>query len=197
MKEIGVPFRGPLALANIEGRKTQTRRLVSSPKWSLLDGGPVVKKVWAGLQWDKARTEAGPGDPLFLVPDADGKWHVITPRYLVGDRIWQRETVGFCAEENRYVYAADDPLFAGNFKPSIQMPRRASRFVGEITEVRGVFPRDISREDAIAEGCPEQEWYRVEGGPEKWFKTLLCDIHGDPGVLDMPMWAITYRRVEG
>ncbi len=83
------------------------------------------------------------------------------------------------------------------WKPSIHMPRWASRITLEIAEVRVQRLQDISEDDAIAEGCPAQPWYRVPAGPVKWFSTLWNDINGDRGSWKSNpwVWSLTFSRV--
>ena len=86
--------------------------------------------------------------------------------YHVGDILWVRETYGLFNDEDEYIYIyykADEgnpekcPYF-GKWKPSIHMPRKAARIFLEVKSVRVERLRDISHEDAKAEGalpiCP-------------------------------------------
>ena len=73
-----------------------------------------------------------------------------------GDRIWVRETwaplvSGGSPEFNLACYQATDE-FDGKWKPSIHMPRWASRYMLEVLSVREERVQDISEADAIAEG---------------------------------------------
>ncbi|WP_339530952.1 MULTISPECIES: hypothetical protein [unclassified Pseudomonas] len=118
-----------------------------------------------------------------------------------GDRLWVRETwycdhfevmrgpylkpddleVGEAIEDGTLVYAADGlapyEQEQPTWKPSIHMPRWASRILLEITEVRVERLKDISRGDIRAEGlqCPPEpasddvspnyrDWTRRPGG---------------------------------
>jgi hypothetical protein len=85
-----------------------------------------------------------------------------------GDRLWVRETWGRVGHPERIVYRenpADDYQWdagkpsQGDFRwrPSIFMPRRASRITLEIVGVRVERVQDISEEDAIAEGCSAEK----------------------------------------
>jgi hypothetical protein len=226
MREIGVPFKPGMALANLSGRKTQTRRLVSSPKWSLLDGGPCRKAVWDGLLWDTAvfgpLFVSGQVEPFLLVTDAEDRLRRITPRYRVGDRFWQREGHKlWCPEEDCWHvrYQADGsvaalpcdwdegpnymtPTDAGcadepsRWRPSIQMPRMASRCLLEITDVRGQMIQEISEEDAMAEGVVPLQMDAGSFLPR--FEGLWDSINGPRGAgwgSNPPVWAFSYRLV--
>lgn len=84
------------------------------------------------------------------------------------------------------------------WRPSIHMPRWASRITLEITDVRVQRLQDISEEDAIAEGvvCPRLGTYGMN--PETVFRDLWDSI-AKPGTFwrDNPwVWAISFKRVE-
>lgn len=120
------------------------------------------------------------------------------PRYAVGDLIWGREA--FCAPfgKREAAYRADnDFIGCYRWRPSIHMPRWASRITLEVTGVRVERLQDISLADSIAEGV---EPYRNRGGkltawrfPKHWEA-----IHG-PGSWDANPWVqvIAFRRVDG
>jgi hypothetical protein len=146
-------FSGPMVRAILEGRKTQTRRIVkpqpdenglSFMKNAPLDWREDVHGPW--LQW-KGETPGG------------DTWNGPTP-YLPGLNLWVRETHLFRASGRVVDYRADiDPVEAagfgamyGGWKPSIFLPRWASRINLEVTGVRVERLCDISEEDAIAEG---------------------------------------------
>lgn len=152
-------FSAPMVRAIREKRKTQTRRIVKDlritgpnpPNASTFD---VYNKV---DQWVGAFGRDGHGNATSLCPY--GK---------PGDRLWVRET--WAPFEYDYegvkpselprcqiVYFADQTrkLSGDRWRPSIFMPRWASRITLEITDVRVERLQDISEEDAKAEGI----WY--------------------------------------
>lgn len=98
-------------------------------------------------------------------------------------------------EEGQYHWkAGESPC---RWRPSIHMPRWASRITLEITDVRVERVQDISEEDAIAEGvvCPRLGTYGMN--PETVFRDLWDSI-AKPGALwrDNPwVWAISFKRV--
>ena len=135
--------------AMLEGRKTQTRRMLKpQPDFRGGVGDYHDAEEWG---WE----------------DEDG-YHVsvldICPNgFRVGDRLWVREN---CAtwEDHDAIYRADDEaeygmaVADGKFgakwrgRPSIHMPRWASRLTLTVTEVRVQRLQDISAADAVAEG---------------------------------------------
>lgn len=157
MTERPILFRPELVKAILDGRKTQTRRLVKFPHMNPLG------------QWEPS-TVGGPG-----CKDKYGRpaetvypviWHTRTgdvlssPHGNAGDRLWVRERFILRAGGKAVVYYADlnscdaagiGGLYGG-WKPSIHMPRWASRLTLEIQEVRVERVQDISEKDAEAEG---------------------------------------------
>ena len=139
MKERPILMSAEMVRALLAGRKTQTRRLVK-----LMDTGRVK------------------------LPGSHRNWHLEDPNVvkacpygLPGDRLWVKET--FLQRNSTTIYRADLYLFeaAGislnfNWKPSIFMPRKASRLTLEIKTLRVERLQDISEADAKAEGiqCP-------------------------------------------
>lgn len=220
-KERGMIFNAEMVRAILSGLKTQTRRIMAiQPENSKLGLRRVIesknvryngKYFWSqsdavGL---KARSK------VFACPY--GK---------VGDRIWVRETwqgplVDFELSDDlrrnpeKYekpencfysadgvpapeFYDADDNL-RRCWRPSIYMPRWASRILLEITNVRVERLNDISEEDAQAEGVslsthtitPPEAVYRVG------FSELWRSIYGDEGWKKNPwVWVIEFKRVQ-
>ncbi len=150
-RERGIIFSGEMVRAILEGRKTQTRR--------------VIKPQPHGIVFDQSI------DPAISALD-ESRTTIKCP-YPVGTRLWVRET--FCKNDNKdsdnnggYEYRAD---YYGamcidiiEWKPSIFMPRRASRINIMVTKVRVERPQDISGEDAEAEGLIHPEYGRGSVG---------------------------------
>lgn len=169
MKESPILFRGPMVRAILSGRKTQTRRPVSKG-WL-----PLVEEVLRGnKKWDISTIEYG-----LTIPFGE-----------IGDCLWLRETWHPCARIGREVeveYLADqtsrlislgnadldkfdDDWISSSWKPSIHMPRWASRITLEIINVRVEKIQEISEEDAKKEGMIQSEhgWYwGGDTGPEE------------------------------
>ena len=153
MKERPILFSGPMVRAILEGRKTQTRRIVKpQPHTSLNDGEPC------GLGWHtpKVTMERWQTAETF---SKELSRHC--PYGKPGDRLWVRETfadVGWPPTGPQYVYRAD-PDSGDNdvqkWRPSLFMPRAASRITLEVVSVRVERLNAISEEDAKAEGAEE------------------------------------------
>lgn len=144
MRERPILFSAPMVRAILAGTKSQTRRLIK----------PSPSDVVAFIGSDNQPTgEFG----LALDPEYTRvlQKHVRCPYGVPGDRLWVREA--WCEAEDGFAYAADldprqDPRGMG-WRPSIHMPRIASRIMLEVTAVRAQRLQDISEADAIAEGA--------------------------------------------
>ena len=103
--------------------------------------------------------------------------------------------------------------FLGSWKPSIHMPRKICRFVGELVEIRLERLQDITEEDAKAEGVywygeprpgvnvfkdylmPEGEDIGVSTAVLS-FQTLWASIHSIDSFLENPwVWVLEYKKV--
>ena len=133
-------FSGPMVRALLDGRKTMTRRVL---KGNLLGDLDKVFQLDDG-SWHHTASDGSHMSPV-SVP------------YICGDLLWVRESIDkVCASAGDEVaYMADwrgDPRGLG-WRPSIHMPRWASRLTLEVTDVRVERVQDISEEDAKAEGA--------------------------------------------
>lgn len=164
MKERPILFSDPMVRAILEGRKTQTRRVIRP----LL--GPGASWIsWEGVGWK----------PIGLLKDipSEAMSRMLYPHGERGDRMWVRETFAATGKV-RVAYRADMTTwgvanahdlstnevtphakvlpgklqFEPRWAPAIHMPRWASRLTLEITEVRVERVQDITAEDCIAEG---------------------------------------------
>lgn len=142
-------FSAPMVRALLDGRKTQTRRI---PTW-LRGKGPI--------------SELGPSSTQgfdWHFRDKNMRWHDVSNDrlrellpYDVGDSLWVRES--WAATDDGPAFMADhcgDPTGLG-WKPSIFMPRRASRLTLRVTDVRIQRLQEISAADALAEGTEPDE----------------------------------------
>lgn len=196
MKERPILFSGPMVRALLAGTKTQTRRVVK-PQPRILAGELMCWK-------DDALT--------------DDQMAACSPYGQPGDRLWVREAHCFCPrspsmekwshtpEEARVVYGADDLMLTGPYglwrpkmRPSIHMPRWASRITLEVTGVRVERLQDISTSDAEAEGWPgpDAENSISSTYPIAWYSKLWEEINGPGSWTANPwVWCVSFRRLE-
>ncbi|MGP2833554.1 morphogenetic protein [Serratia nevei] len=186
MKERPVIFNGEMVRAILDGRKTQTRRIAKADNSNHLLGCPFGQV--GDLLWVR---EAYQG-PLFNFDQME--------TYLEDTSKFERpEFCEYRADGGRTpeYYDADDNLRHG-WKPSIHMPRWASRITLEITAVRVERLNDISEEDAKAEGVKAG----VSPGHEHMmhqvaFSELWQSIYGAENWSANPwVWVIEFKHVE-
>ncbi len=186
IKERPILFSAPMVRAIRAGTKTQTRRVVKPPRgyrWLDIDAGTMIND----------------GGHKKHISDLRG------PYGQPGDRLWGRESF----LENKVgeiIYRADfeDPR-ALRWRPSMFMPRWASRITLEVAGVRVERLQDISRSDAIAEGAPPSHpsidrvsrEFGYEDFPRSWYTQLWESING-PGSWDANPWvrAVEFNRCE-
>ncbi|WP_272671775.1 hypothetical protein [Providencia sp. PROV123] len=211
MKERGIIFNSEMVRAILDGRKTQTRRVMKSQ--------PEPSKTKDGDYWfpcNKTQSMVHVSDFIprnNLMIDAHEFFSDCCPLGGVGDRLWVRETfqVGPCTESSFAYKATHCPsdLEEGwseviKWKPSIHMPRSASRITLEITDVRVERLQDISKQDAISEGAPRGH-HSIDviskrfGFPDfsrSWFAQIWMDIYGEDNWAANPwVWVIEFKRV--
>jgi hypothetical protein len=212
VKERPVLFSGPMVRAIIEGRKTQTRRVIkpqpTGPGYTMLTPAGNFITIW---------------------PDDDGFDHFAKCPYgKPGDRLWVRETWkrASMATPDGIMYAADnllrwfdgtDPAAAssavkfprdGKWKPSIFMPRWASRITLEVVNVRVERLQEISEADAIAEGVYTNEQAlqklglppgtKLQGTCVDKYRIVWESINGKkyPWASNPWVWVVEFKKVE-
>lgn len=162
MTERPILFSGSMVRAILDGRKTQTRRVVRGALGAFWDHPAYTARVVDGVvRWSHDGEDVGAGSPMPRCPYG-----------APGDRLWVRETwAGRVdldpdsdpAKRKHYaMYRSDeagsptDPDnwhdFGGKWRPSIYMPRWASRITLEVTAVRVERLQTITEDDARAEG---------------------------------------------
>lgn len=236
MKERGMIFNGEMVRALLDGRKTQTRRIMAPQPADDIERGIFPNPEVIG--WKSSRRHKHGSTTAHFC-------HYGKP----GDRIWVRETWGVVSHAfsddglmidwvpdrpataihempfgNGYysgyvIYAADGDFTWGDddgyedgrscWKPSIHMPKAASRILLEITNVRVERLNAISEEDARAEGiidggclnCGEPEpcgCANPDPDATDAFAYLWQSIYGQESWNANPwVWVIEFERVEG
>ncbi|EDC3201756.1 hypothetical protein LHN82_004280 [Salmonella enterica] len=217
MKERGMIFNAEMVRAILDGRKTQTRRIMAiQPEHSELGLRRVID----------SKNGRDNGKYFWSQSDARGlkmRSKVFgCPYGEVGDRIWGRETYqgplfdyehmeSYLEDSSKFYkpefcvyradgkpapefYDADDNLHCG-WRPSIHMPRWASRITLEITGVRVERLNSITESDAEAEGVTDTGFgdLLVDG-----YRYLWKSIYGEESWVANPwVWVIEFKRVEG
>lgn len=195
-KERPILFSGPMVKAILEGRKTQTRRVIKPQP----QNRGVLNTVWG---FGVRNSDPDNFSAHIRKPDGEDVW-VRCPYGRPGDRLWVRETWGryYPFEPVKLAYRADNPEEHPKWKPSIHMPRWASRITLEITNIKVQRVQDISHDDAVAEGfsyvepCAEyphgKTWGRL-GFSQTWDKINLERGYGweaNPWV-----WVVEFKKI--
>ena len=199
MIERGMIFNAEMVRAILDGRKTQTRRIVK-----LQPDEDGLAKVTNGPWVDTSERN-------YRCPFGD-----------VGDRIWVRETwaEAGASAPNLKLYRANYPEHLPShyenvppaneirWTPSIHMPRWASRILLETTDVRVELLNAISERDAQAEGVGKLRggywqhyqpgWTQHQLSARGSFVTLWKSIYGEESWNFNPwVWVIEFKRIEG
>jgi len=192
--------------AILEGRKTQTRRVVKPQAWSYSNDVLGQPQIYAC---------SGPDD--FGDPDKP----IRCPYGQPGDLLWVRETWSPWADELTrqaisrkgepclykadYLEKAPCVVIGGDFHwhPSIHMPKKYARLWLRITNVRVERLQEISIKDCKAEGvlcdCPENEENRCLLGNKGHFKILWDSLNAKRGYSwesNPYIWVVEFERVK-
>ena len=159
VKERPIIFNTEMVKAILDGRKTQTRRILKVPKNGRIKPGTVVHS----------------NGVISICFDQSGcaEWKMLKcPHGKIGEHLWVRETWAtekYCDNKKpselhgiETIWFLSDGDYngigthtQGKTRPSIFMPRWASRINLEITDIRVERVQDISRDDCIEEGVPQ------------------------------------------
>lgn len=229
-KERPILFSGPMVQAILNGTKTQTRRTVKfTVPESRLD---LIEIVDPSGNVSYRRPPGDPlideAKRFKYTTRTVLEGLMLKSPYQVGDHLWVRESwadLGRQKSENgvtgayqspQYVYCADDLDFYGAFddpekiwafdikwKPSIHMPRAASRITLEVIAVRIEPLQSITPEDAIAEGIETKNglyrhYLKDKYGPDPVhsYQTLWEKINGSDSWKESPfVWVVEFRRI--
>jgi hypothetical protein len=176
----GVIFSGPMVRAILAGRKTQTRRLITSPLAKCLVGD----RLWVRETWRVSSDCAEAWHPDTLTGWIDYQAKGTEERRAPDMEAVER--AAFLKGEER-----DWDCLPQRWRPAIHMPRWTSRITLEISDVRRTETADqISREDAIAEGIYQPNgsgWTHDVDAPDWWndpvfaFGKLWDGLHDKDG----------------
>ena len=228
MKERGMIFNGEMVRAILDGRKTQTRRPVKFPVHDKnlgceLAGNELAGELSAGNYLNSAFGK--PGDRIWVRETWGVASHAFSDDGLMIDWVPDRPATAIHEMPfgNGYysgyaIYAADGDFTWGDddgyedgrscWKPSIHMPRAASRILLEITNVRVERLNSMHDVDAMREGiqnlttCSHSD-FGIPGvvnaqHPVRAFQLLWESIYGTDSWHANPwVWVIEFKRVEG
>jgi hypothetical protein len=208
IKDHPILFSTPMVQAILEGRKTQTRRVVKIDGMLPYTGNkPLITHECGSIYyfWGHKEVKCPYGQP--------------------GDVLWVRESFKWDVFTGGYsaLYKADYKTnFGGKWKPSIHMPKSACRLFLGITNVRVERLHDISEDDAKAEGIQTKAYgshpyfctrdylsktnsdgfwpgFCADTGDQyrSSFQTLWQSINGEQSWNENPwVWVIEFQRIE-
>lgn len=231
MRERPILFSGAMVRAILAGTKTQTRRV------SLIDDFETTSHPDGITTWRVNFSKAVKGVLGSYsgthCTDAEAQRIIASqfcPYGSVGDRLWVRETHAIvprtayrCSDGVQQTLRPDDEHDAAiyregwerstggiRWRPSIHMPRWASRILLEITDVRVERLKELTAVDADAEGVRREVtdlgrlYFGPDAGANDWtrdpceaFSELWESINGAGSWDANPwIWAISFRRIE-
>ena len=181
MKERPILFSAPMVRSILEGRKTQTRRIIKpQPDFISPDNVPrrttgpglhpyipciygqpgdqlIVRETWRYADWTEEGEpwiEYADGSKMFVeFTDIPERWNERL------ERVWTE----LSKDEN---YSIDNRAADRRWRPSIHMPRWASRITLEVVSVRVERLNEISEAEAVAEGIVRNDEIPFNG---PWF----------------------------
>ncbi len=196
-KERPILFSGPMVRAIREGRKTQTRRIVKSQRdpYGILLGPKGVAMEFLGGTETMRCPYGQHGDRLW-VRETWNAWRQCNLEYNEWD------TCDCAPSEIKERYGAVKLEYAatsesvGPWRPSIHMPRWASRITLEIVGVRMERLQDISNEDCWKEGMYDETNPQLKAN-RRWFSELWESINGVGSWTTNPyVWVIEFKEVK-
>lgn len=233
MTERPILFSGAMVRALLSGTKTQTRRVIGARDTDALDAA-FFCEAFAQLNSDPARflglrcPYGAPGDRLWVretwkVSSESNHYPTDEKRLYVEYRAGavagtgQQQSKFSIQRDGELAWAAWGKGKVSSCRPSIHMPRWASRLTLEVTGVRVERLQDITEEDARAEGArrfddlpsthpygQDARWSCVEpksteeclGSARMAFANLWNSINGaDSWAANPWVWRIEFRRV--
>lgn len=194
MKERPIIFQPANIRSLLAGTKTQTRRVCKPAEAQGLSYVVDCRDgTWGNEEGDEPAFQCPYGKP--------------------GDRLWVRESHWWFKDEHDHEtgyfpppltvddveYRADGDDGRKAWRPSIHMPRWASRILLEITEIRVQRLLDIGEADCLAEGAPGGHGvipgYAYAATPFEHYRAVWEQINGAGSWDANPwVWAVTFRR---
>lgn len=207
-KERPILMSAPNVRPTMDGRKTQTRRVFKAKNgglWPNMNDQPGMRQILRNCPYGQ------PGDRLWVRETWQGP--LLAEFETDADADWYRPSnIHQYQNPKHCLYAADggpppefmtaDDELVRRWKPSIHMPRWASRITLEITGVRVERVQDIDIADASAEGVTDtgslilDKAGNEQGGPIAEYAVLWESINGPGSWEQNPwVWVIEFKRV--
>lgn len=202
VKERPILFSGRMVRAILEGHKTQTRRVVKfmsredPTHFVLCDNG-----LWQAASHDDGSDfPVGPAFPCPYGKPGDQLWVRETWQQYQEGPGGQRATIDVpCRNVGNLCYAADFDEDPPRWRPSIHMPRWASRIQLEVTGVRVERVQDITYGDCKEEGVDMSDVVYEPDWDFRSFQTLWDSINADRGYgweSNPWVWVVKFKQVE-
>lgn len=173
MTDRPIIFSAPMVRALLDGRKTQTRRIIKGVRNDnhIQLRKPTARKVGISTHVIHAGVTGRLG-------------------FAIDDRLWVREAVCWVSAHGWKYRADNDDLSdfraqgeVSKWAPSIHMPRHASRLTLIVSAVRVQRLQEITEEDARAEGVGIDEIAKLDCGDMPAVRSVatgtLCSDHRD------------------
>lgn len=169
-KERPILFSTPMVKAILDGRKTETRRIIKpQPIWNVEEDGNIYQGNHKG----------------YIKVDGHPNWRELFVSefctHEVGDILWVKETFREYYEPNGnpneplIAYKADDNASPDKWRPSLFMPKYIARIWNLIKSVHIEKLQDITEAGALAEGIP---FYKSSTGDDLYYKDYMADSKG-------------------
>ncbi|EJF8031379.1 hypothetical protein M9M37_001842 [Escherichia coli] len=223
MKERGMIFNGEMVRAILEGRKTQTRRPIKwkqtrftemgeredGSKWPWSEDADSVRDYWHPCPFGAVGDRIWVRETWATLGNEDGCCVDWNDNLCKGDEKSAARIYRASCEQKPGDYGlwsipddadwkphTENEKFEGAWRPSIHMPRWASRITLEITDVRVERLNDISECDAKAEGAPT-ECTLIGDKHYPGFRSLWKSIYGNDSWQASPwVWVIEFKRIQ-
>lgn len=191
MKERPILFNGAMVRAILDGRKTQTRRVMKPQPTAVDESGQ-----WYGRNPQSLQNRTCPygqeGSRLWVREAWAAR---LDQDHLSPSQLPHGMTVGYWADGPGKCCNTGCAGAAGRVRASMHMPRWASRILLEITNVRVERLQEISNDDALAEGINRPIDMRY---PVDEFRALWDSINAARGFgwdVNPWVWCVSFKKL--
>lgn len=202
-----IPFSPPMVRATIDGKKSQTRRIV---KPQPIAGTDALRDIPGENRWWAAYAGKDPTGVTYRPLGSDQQHDWRCPYGMRGDLLWVREPWRASSIHDRLkpseipvgdsvAYYADGELYlTGRYRHARFMPRWASRITLRITDVRVELLQEISAEDCIAEGLSTTfREHDAVADLRRQYRELWVSINGPDSWAANPwVWVIAFAVIK-